>query len=83
MLTPVRCLTCALEIGHVAPLFRRARAALMDEACAERGLDPELSAGDLSLQIDCKSLFDALGFGEDRACCCITLATTMDLRDLY
>lgn len=78
MLPPVRCFSCGLPIGDVAPEFRR----LMNKRLFENiNCDTKQVTADINRNIVASDILDSLGIITD--CCRMHLITGMDWRDYY
>lgn len=84
MLTPVRCLTCGMPLGDVAPLYRLLKAERMAEYIEKHkiqavhlDLDPLLADEYISMS----DVLYMLGIYE--RCCRGIMMSTMDIRDYY
>ena len=85
MFTPVRCHTCGMPTGELAPFFRAALKARAEAVLGERRADPLSACVDAGLQLESEDLLEALGvvaplYGD---CCRKTLVTAVHFLDHY
>jgi DNA-directed RNA polymerase subunit N (RpoN/RPB10) len=81
MLTPIRCFTCGLSLGDIAPIYRRIRQKRMAEKFAAGQVAPTQAAMSAGLTENTMGdILEALGV---QGCCRTHLVTAMDFRDNY
>lgn len=81
MLTPIRCQTCGLSLGDIAPIYQWIRRKRVRAYYAEKGIAPTRTAIDRTLTENIMGdVLDALQVG---GCCRTHLVTAMLFTDHY